>query len=186
MIEPREFWIHCDENYNLEDGWFKRVELANRNMWDNGQVIHVIEKSAYDEAAANLESTVKFYTAIMNRYLENYKNDQHYLNFLVKKIHKLERGENIESYEDFKQKVDGALALKFIDEAKEELKKVNPLKEENKILIEALKFYADKSNHKPVDGYLENGSNMNDDFGSKAIEALEKVQLKRWGKSEKN
>lgn len=57
----KEYFIHTELDYNLDDGWFKKVDLASENLWDAGQIIHVIEKQAYDELKIKLETTVEFF-----------------------------------------------------------------------------------------------------------------------------
>ena len=54
--KPREFWIHCDQLRNLNDEWFHDVVIATRNMWDEGQVICLVDKSDYDKLKAENEA----------------------------------------------------------------------------------------------------------------------------------
>lgn len=75
----KEFWIHAGELENLEDDWFHKVNIASKNLWDAGQVIHVIDYSEYEklasaakvmrEALESARQTIKY--PLINGLLEN-------------------------------------------------------------------------------------------------------------------
>ena len=50
MSELKQYWIHTDETRAIDNGWFHKVDLASRNMWDGGQVLHLVEYSALEAA----------------------------------------------------------------------------------------------------------------------------------------
>jgi hypothetical protein len=53
--KPRELWIHTDDTRDIDNGWFHKVDIASRNMWDSGQVLHLVEASALDAAKAEIK-----------------------------------------------------------------------------------------------------------------------------------
>jgi hypothetical protein len=66
--EAREWWIHADEYKNLDEkDWFIPVVIADNNMWDRGQNIHVIEYSALQQLREEneaLRKALEFYASV--------------------------------------------------------------------------------------------------------------------------
>jgi hypothetical protein len=65
--KPREFWVHYEEHRNADDGWFNKVDISSRNMWEAGEVLHLIEYSALEQAQAEINAQKEINQALVRR-----------------------------------------------------------------------------------------------------------------------
>jgi predicted RNase H-like nuclease (RuvC/YqgF family) len=74
-VKHREFWIHGEDYQEIPvTDWFTRVVVSDRNMWDSGQNIHVIEYAAYEELEAEV-SILKDRLAELEGYYEEEREE---------------------------------------------------------------------------------------------------------------